>query len=154
MTPSMYDLVFQIAYDSMRVLRHKHPEYLPDIIIMSMPHISGSGWGQCALLPDGLPLLKSVSDTALKALLGHMSGSTALSEVQTGKSATFGPAATTPAKRKKGAGRGRGKKADGGAATASAGSTTRANSGEFSATADATNDEFNMVSSELSTSSF
>ena len=67
--------IFQIAADALMTYKNDDVPLIIDVIMLAIPAIDKDmkdklvGRGQCAMLPDGLPLLKKVSLANLQKLL-------------------------------------------------------------------------------------
>ena len=59
MTTKLNEKVYVIANESLRTLKKNAPELVVPILMLAMPRREVA-WGQCAICPDGLPLIKKV----------------------------------------------------------------------------------------------
>ena len=108
MGQSNFETLYHIAADTLRVLRQDYPEYIPDVILLAMPR-SETAWGTCFCIPQGLPVLKSVSEDSLQQLLQDMSSSGAMQDEQktaaTSDDQSLAPSPSKPALRKQRSGK-------------------------------------------------
>ena len=69
MLPATFENIYHVAVDVFKLLKHEWPEYVVDLILMTMLRNDGNPLGQCNLAAEGVPLFKSVPESVIKGVL-------------------------------------------------------------------------------------
>ena len=78
-TPELNDRIFNIASDALTVCAPHDPDVVARLVLLAVPKMSAPR-GKCSFLPNGLPLLRSVTEDNLEMIFEPL-GTATMDEV-------------------------------------------------------------------------
>ena len=79
MSSAVDERVMQIAQEAKKILGGRYPQYVAKVIELCLPPLQKAP-GACALLPDGLPTIASLTASQIEALIAGMDGTKVMDE--------------------------------------------------------------------------